>query len=123
MQFVVVGVVVQVVAIVLESIRLTMTQVLLQRKGVKLNPISALYFIAPCCFVGLLPLVYAVEFGRLQANTAQIPAWHLLANSLAAFGATLQTNHSFLWRTDPVVRSVPHFSPCKSPNQVDREGV
>lgn len=83
----VVGVVLQLVAIMLESVRLTMTQVLLQRKGVRMNAIAALYFIAPCCFAGLLPLVFALEFDRIRTSSVPIPAMHLLMNSLAAVGA------------------------------------
>lgn len=81
-----VGVVVQVLAIVLESVRLTLTQLLLQRQGVKMNPITALYYVAPCCFVGLLPLVFAMEWDRMRASTLPLPIMHLFLNSLCAFG-------------------------------------
>lgn len=82
-----VGVVVQVAAIILESARLTMTQLLLQRQGIRMNPITALYYIAPCCFAGLVPLVYALEFERMHSFPTPPPVLHLLCNSLAAFSA------------------------------------
>mmetsp|Transcript_10258 Transcript_10258/g.17865 ORF Transcript_10258/g.17865 Transcript_10258/m.17865 type:complete len:349 (-) Transcript_10258:14-1060(-) len=53
------GVFLQVASILCESVRLTLVQILLQRRGIKLNPISTLYHIAPCCFVFLaLPFTY-----------------------------------------------------------------
>lgn len=46
--FNVIGTVYQVTGIVAESLRLVLTQVLLQNKGLTLNPITSLYYIAPC---------------------------------------------------------------------------
>ena len=43
----------QLASVVTESTRLTLVQILLQRRGVKLNPITTLYLIAPCCFAFL----------------------------------------------------------------------
>ncbi|XP_042966786.1 probable sugar phosphate/phosphate translocator At3g17430 isoform X3 [Carya illinoinensis] len=51
--FNVVGTVYQVTGIFAEALRLVLTQVLLQKKGLTLNPITSLYYIAPCryfCF-------------------------------------------------------------------------
>ena len=47
-QFNVLGTVYQVTGIVAEALRLVLTQVLLQKKGLTLNPITSLYYIAPC---------------------------------------------------------------------------
>ncbi|KAG8369414.1 hypothetical protein BUALT_Bualt14G0008600 [Buddleja alternifolia] len=46
--FNVVGTAYQVTGIVAEALRLVLTQVLLQKKGLTLNPITSLYYIAPC---------------------------------------------------------------------------
>lgn len=46
--FNVLGTVFQVTGIVAEALRLVLTQVLLQKKGLTLNPITSLYYIAPC---------------------------------------------------------------------------
>ena len=46
--FNVVGTVYQVMGIFAEALRLVLTQVLLQKKGLTLNPITSLYYIAPC---------------------------------------------------------------------------
>ncbi|PIN00331.1 hypothetical protein CDL12_27167 [Handroanthus impetiginosus] len=46
--FNVIGTVYQVTGIFVEALRLVLTQVLLQKKGLTLNPITSLYYIAPC---------------------------------------------------------------------------
>ncbi|THG11655.1 hypothetical protein TEA_005902 [Camellia sinensis var. sinensis] len=46
--FNVVGTVYQVTGIFAEALRLVLTQVLLQKKGLTLNPVTSLYYIAPC---------------------------------------------------------------------------
>lgn len=38
----------------LEGLRLALIQILLQKKGLKMNPITTLYYIAPACFLCLL---------------------------------------------------------------------
>lgn len=43
-----VGTAYQVTGIFAEALRLVLTQVLLQKKGLTLNPITSLYYIAPC---------------------------------------------------------------------------
>ena len=83
----VVGVLVQLATIVLESVRLTMAQLLLQRHGIRMNPLTALYYIAPCCFACLAPLAYALELERLRSLPKPAPGLHLLANSFAALSA------------------------------------
>ena len=59
--FNVVGVMFQMGAIVAESIRLVLVQLLLQARGLKLNPITTLYYVAPCCFVFLLIPFFFLE--------------------------------------------------------------
>ena len=46
--FNVLGTLYQVTGIIAEALRLVLTQVLLQKKGLTLNPITSLYYIAPC---------------------------------------------------------------------------
>lgn len=46
--FNIVGTAYQVTGIFAEALRLVLTQVLLQKKGLTLNPITSLYYIAPC---------------------------------------------------------------------------
>ena len=49
--FNVIGTTYQVTGIFAEALRLVLTQVLLQKKGLNLNPITSLYYIAPCRYV------------------------------------------------------------------------
>lgn len=51
--FNVVGTLYQVTGIFAEALRLVLTQVLLQKKGLSLNPITSLYYIAPCRYTDL----------------------------------------------------------------------
>lgn len=51
--FIWMGVILQLASIVTESSRLTLVQLLLQSRGLKLNPITSLYYISPCCFAFL----------------------------------------------------------------------
>lgn len=46
--FNIIGTVYQVMGIFAEALRLVLTQVLLQKKGLTLNPVTSLYYIAPC---------------------------------------------------------------------------
>ncbi|KAL2894636.1 hypothetical protein RDABS01_010545 [Bienertia sinuspersici] len=46
--FNIIGTLYQVTGIFAEALRLVLTQVLLQKKGLSLNPITSLYYIAPC---------------------------------------------------------------------------
>lgn len=57
--FNIVGTVYQVTGIFAEALRLVLTQVLLQKKGLTLNPVTSLYYIAPCryCLSAENPIV------------------------------------------------------------------
>ncbi len=59
-----------------------------QRRGLKLNPITSLYYIAPCCFGFLLLPFLMFELPKIRNDPAvviSIPV--LLSNAAAAFGA------------------------------------
>eukprot|EP01018_Ginkgo_biloba_P020445 Gb_10585 [translate_table: standard] len=47
------GILFQLTAVVFEATRLVLIQILLNAKGINLNPITSLYYIAPCCFLFL----------------------------------------------------------------------
>ncbi|KAK1362875.1 hypothetical protein POM88_038436 [Heracleum sosnowskyi] len=57
----VIGITYQVTGIFAEALRLVLTQVLLQKKGLTLNPITSLYYIAPCSFAFLFVPWYFLE--------------------------------------------------------------
>ena len=51
--FVVIGVLLQLASVATESTRLMLIQILLQRRGLSLNPVTTMYYIAPASFLFL----------------------------------------------------------------------
>nr|ADN34035.1 phosphate translocator-like protein [Cucumis melo subsp. melo] len=82
--FNVVGTVYQVTGIFAEALRLVLTQVLLQKKGLTLNPITSLYYIAPCSFVFLFVPWYLLEKPEMQVTQIQFNFWIFFSNALCA---------------------------------------
>ena len=68
-EFVTVGVVFQLASMVMESCRLTLVQILLQRRGLKLNPVTTLYYVAPCCCFFLTPLFLFMEVSSIAGTS------------------------------------------------------
>ncbi|PRW20839.1 putative sugar phosphate phosphate translocator [Chlorella sorokiniana] len=90
LNFNIVGVMFQLGSIFSESIRLVMVQILLQSRGLKLNPVTTLYFVAPCCFCFLLVPFFALEAGKLASDpTLDLNPFIFLTNALAAFGLNM----------------------------------
>lgn len=87
--FVVIGVIYQMCSLASESTRLTLVQILLQRNGLKLNPITTLYYIAPASGAFLLLPWSFIEMPKFLSGFIQpsrLTLLHLLANALSAFG-------------------------------------
>ncbi|XP_020227086.1 probable sugar phosphate/phosphate translocator At3g17430 isoform X2 [Cajanus cajan] len=82
--FNVVGTVYQVTGIFAEAFRLVLTQVLLQKKGLNLNPITSLYYIAPCSFVFLFVPWYLLEKPMMEVSQIQFNFWIFFSNALCA---------------------------------------
>ncbi|KAI3459844.1 hypothetical protein Pfo_016507 [Paulownia fortunei] len=82
--FNVVGTVYQVTGIFAEALRLVLTQVLLQKKGLTLNPITSLYYIAPCSFVFLFVPWYLLEMPGMEVSQIQFNVWIFFSNALCA---------------------------------------
>ncbi|EFJ22888.1 hypothetical protein SELMODRAFT_169825 [Selaginella moellendorffii] len=84
------GVILQLAAVAFEATRLVMIQILLSSKGITLNSITALYYVAPCCFVFLcVPWVF-VELPVLRESSSfsfDLPTFGL--NSGCAFALNL----------------------------------
>ena len=83
----------QLASIATESVRLTLVQVLLQRRGLKLNPVTSMYYISPVSALCLLPPWLALEASDLRAglasgDVAAAPAL-LVANAAAAAALNL----------------------------------
>jgi hypothetical protein len=90
--FVLAGVLLQLASVCSESNRIVLIQMLLQSKGIKLNPITSMYYILPCCFVFLAVPWMLLEFPSLVVAGEGMPfaTFHgaavLLSNAAAAFG-------------------------------------
>lgn len=82
--FNVVGTVYQVTGIFAEALRLVLTQVLLQKKGLTLNPVTSLYYIAPCSFVFLFIPWYLLEKPEMVVSQIQFNFWIFFSNALCA---------------------------------------
>ncbi|XP_022897241.1 probable sugar phosphate/phosphate translocator At4g32390 [Olea europaea var. sylvestris] len=64
------GVILQLGALAFEATRLVLIQILLTSKGITLNPITSLYYVAPCCLVFLFfPWIF-VEFPLLKETSS-----------------------------------------------------
>ncbi|ERN05894.1 hypothetical protein AMTRI_Chr10g6480 [Amborella trichopoda] len=84
------GVLLQLGAVAFEATRLVLIQILLTSKGINLNPITSLYYVAPCCLVFLtIPWLY-VEFPIIrETSTFRFDYFIFGTNSLCAFGLNL----------------------------------
>ncbi|XP_031110059.1 probable sugar phosphate/phosphate translocator At2g25520 [Ipomoea triloba] len=84
------GVILQLGAVAFEATRLVMIQILLTSKGITLNPITSLYYVAPCCLVFLsVPWIF-VEFPVLKENSSFHFDYLIFGtNSLCAFALNL----------------------------------
>jgi len=88
--FIWMGVILQLASIVTESSRLTLVQLLLQSRGLKLNPITSLYYISPCCFAFLSIPFMLFEAPKLLNDTGyNFDVGMMLLNCLAAFALNL----------------------------------
>ncbi|XP_071724099.1 probable sugar phosphate/phosphate translocator At5g25400 [Rutidosis leptorrhynchoides] len=84
------GVMLQLGAVCFEATRLVLIQILLTSKGITFNPITSLYYVAPCCFAFLSIPWMIVEFPKLR-DTSSFHFDYLIfgSNSLCAFALNL----------------------------------
>ncbi|KAE9602284.1 hypothetical protein Lal_00050067 [Lupinus albus] len=64
------GVTLQLMAVAFEATRLVLIQILLNSKGISLNPITSLYYIAPCCLLFLSIPWVIMEYPSLRDNSS-----------------------------------------------------
>ena len=87
------GVAMQLGSVLTESTRLALVQILLQRRGLKLNPITTLYFVAPASGFFLIIPWSVLEAGKLwdgfHAGEVSISPLILVANAACAFALNL----------------------------------
>ncbi|XP_051113738.1 probable sugar phosphate/phosphate translocator At5g25400 [Andrographis paniculata] len=84
------GVCLQLGAVAFEATRLVLIQILLTSKGITLNPVTSLYYVAPCCLVFLFfPWCY-VEYPVLKESSSfQFDYVVFGSNSFCAFALNL----------------------------------
>ncbi|OWM65910.1 probable sugar phosphate/phosphate translocator At2g25520 [Punica granatum] len=84
------GVLLQLGAVAFEATRLVLIQILLTSMGIKLNPITSLYYVAPCCLV-FLSIPWAImEFPILrQTSSFHFDFFIFGTNALCAFALNL----------------------------------
>ena len=88
--FVYIGVVEQLSALVFEALRLMLVQVLITRQGYAMNPIQSLYYVSPACAACLALPFIAVELPEILADVhLEIDYGMLLLNALTAFALNL----------------------------------
>ncbi|XWS72913.1 hypothetical protein CRYUN_Cryun02cG0080300 [Craigia yunnanensis] len=84
------GVFLQLAAVAFEATRLVLIQILLTSKGINLNPITSLYYVAPCCFLFLLVPWVTVELPSLKENSSFHFDYFIFGtNSFCAFALNL----------------------------------
>ncbi|RRT41477.1 hypothetical protein BHE74_00032795 [Ensete ventricosum] len=89
-RFVAWGVALQLGAVAFEATRLVLIQILLTSKGISLNPITSLYYVAPCCFAFLLVPWIVVELPLLRNTSSFRPDLLVfITNSFCAFALNL----------------------------------
>ncbi|KAI5083411.1 hypothetical protein GOP47_0003154 [Adiantum capillus-veneris] len=81
----------QVTGILAEALRLVLTQVLLQKKGLTLNPITSLYYIAPCSFLFLFMPWFYLEKPVMEEQKMKITFnfWIFFSNALCALALNI----------------------------------
>ncbi|KAL8152579.1 hypothetical protein V2J09_010339 [Rumex salicifolius] len=84
------GVFLQLGAVAFEATRLVMIQILLSSKGISFNPITSLYYVAPCCLAFLcIPWIF-VEYPILRDTSSfHLDFFIFGTNSVCAFALNL----------------------------------
>ncbi|KAM7498520.1 hypothetical protein LguiA_022934 [Lonicera macranthoides] len=84
-----VGVVYQMGGVVGEALRLIFMEILVKRKGIKLNPISVMYYVSPCSALCLfIPWIF-LEKPKMDAQSWNFHPLVLTLNSLCTFALNL----------------------------------
>lgn len=80
------GVMLQLGSIATESVRLVLVQLLLQSRGLKLNPITTLYYVSPCCFMFLLVPFFGLEWLKIINDPdVVVNPIYMISNAMVAF--------------------------------------
>lgn len=91
-----IGVVYQMGGVVGEALRLIFMEIFVKRKGLKLNPISVMYYVSPCRQVFLLVIsLTATQMFEYSVNCELIPMKIILDSSAVQF---VYSFHGYFWR-------------------------
>lgn len=84
-----IGVVYQMGGVVGEALRLIFMEIFVKRKGLKLNPISVMYYVSPCSAICLfIPWIF-LEKPKIANGSWNFPPLILALNSLCTFALNL----------------------------------
>ncbi|KAJ7948872.1 Sugar phosphate transporter domain containing protein [Quillaja saponaria] len=84
-----IGVVYQMGGVVGEALRLIFMEIFVKRKGLKLNPISVMYYVSPCSALCLfIPWIF-LEKSKMEAGSWNFPPVVLVLNCLCTFALNL----------------------------------
>ncbi|XP_062090474.1 probable sugar phosphate/phosphate translocator At3g14410 [Humulus lupulus] len=85
-----VGVVYQMGGVVGEALRLIFMEIFVKRKGLKLNPVSVMYYVSPCSALCLfIPWIFLEKPKMDASGTWNFPPLVLALNSLCTFALNL----------------------------------
>ncbi|KAG2437006.1 hypothetical protein HYH02_011438 [Chlamydomonas schloesseri] len=89
-QFDLLGFTLQMGSIATESFRLVLIQLLLQARGIKLNPVTTLYYVAPACFVFLcFPFAFIEAPKLFTATNLVVPYGWIILSCVAALALNM----------------------------------
>lgn len=101
LEFVWLGVILQIAGVAFEALRLTMVQRLLSSAEFKMDPLVSLYYFAPICALmnGLVALFWEVP--RLtMADVDRVGLFYFFLNGLCAFGLNVSVVFLVSWIMD-----------------------
>ncbi|CAL1409915.1 unnamed protein product [Linum trigynum] len=85
-----IGVVYQMGGVVGEALRLIFMEIFVKRKGLKLNPISVMYYVSPCSAICLfIPWIFLERPRMVEQGTWEFQPVILMLNSLCTFALNL----------------------------------
>lgn len=83
------GLMQQLIALVFEAARLTLVQILMNAKGLAMNPLQSLYYVSPACLLCLCVPFVLVEARPFFTDPPVMYPSVFIANALAAFALNL----------------------------------
>jgi drug/metabolite transporter (DMT)-like permease len=105
----IIGFVYGIAGVISSSMYNIVVQLLLQKRGLKMNPIQTLYYVAPMCFLFLLPPFFLFEFRNMvkdfQEHKIKVPYYLFPVNASVAFGLNM-TMYNLIGKTSALTFNV-----------------